>query len=147
MSPYRKWAHAHYSPQVAERWTYVSSPLLYSHQVKNGYRKMRSMNDTTMSSKRSRLSSPSQLWLWRIVVIIWCIYLAILYRTFYYIIKMWLWFMYHESSYVWDLILAHIWDVSGFALKFGCDTLTHMMTHGTEISVTYLLHNRISVQK
>jgi hypothetical protein len=31
MSPQRKWAHAHYSPQLVERWTYVSSPLLYSH--------------------------------------------------------------------------------------------------------------------
>jgi hypothetical protein len=35
---------------------------------------------------------------------------------------MWHWFLYHESSYVWDLILAHIWDAPGFALKSRCDT-------------------------
>jgi hypothetical protein len=29
-SPHRKWAHAHYSPQLVKRWTYVSSPLLFS---------------------------------------------------------------------------------------------------------------------
>jgi hypothetical protein len=36
---------------------------------------------------------------------------------------MWHWFRYHESSYVLYLILAHIWDAFGFALKSGCDTL------------------------
>jgi hypothetical protein len=35
---------------------------------------------------------------------------------------MWHWFMYHESSYVWDLILAHIWDAPGFSLKSECGT-------------------------
>jgi hypothetical protein len=39
--------------------------------------------------------------------------------NFYYIIKMWHLFLYHNSSYVWDLILAHIWFTSGFALKSG----------------------------
>jgi hypothetical protein len=34
---------------------------------------------------------------------------------------MWHSFLYHESSYVWDLILAHIWFMPGFALKSGCD--------------------------
>jgi hypothetical protein len=42
---------------------------------------MRSMKDATMSLERSRFSSLSQLWLWRIVVVISYIYLAILYRT------------------------------------------------------------------
>jgi hypothetical protein len=51
MSPHRQWAHAHYSPQLVEWWTYVSSPLLYSHpQVKDRYHKIRSMKDVTMSS-------------------------------------------------------------------------------------------------
>jgi hypothetical protein len=48
-------------------------------------------------------------------------YLAIFVWKFYYVIKMWHWFLYHESSYVWDLILAHIWNASGFVLKSGCD--------------------------
>jgi hypothetical protein len=34
---------------------------------------------------------------------------------------MWHLFLYHESSYVWDLILLHIWDAPGFALKSGSD--------------------------
>jgi hypothetical protein len=49
---------------------YENSLLLNSHQVKNIYRKMRNMNDDTMSSKRSRLPYSSQLWLRRIVVVI-----------------------------------------------------------------------------
>jgi hypothetical protein len=37
--PHYKWAHAYYSPQLVERWTYMSSSLMYSHpQVKNRYR-------------------------------------------------------------------------------------------------------------
>jgi hypothetical protein len=35
---------------------------------------------------------------------------------------MWHSFLYHESSYVWDLILAHILFAPGFALKSGCDS-------------------------
>jgi hypothetical protein len=37
---------------------------------------------------------------------------------------MWHSFLYHESSYVWNLILAHIWFTLRFALKFGCDIQT-----------------------
>jgi hypothetical protein len=40
----------------------------------------------------------------------------------YYIVEVWHSFLYHELSYVWDLILAHIWFSPGFALKSGCDT-------------------------
>jgi hypothetical protein len=36
MNPHRKWAHAHYSPQLVELWTYVSSPFLYSHPPGQG---------------------------------------------------------------------------------------------------------------
>jgi hypothetical protein len=39
----------------------------------------------------------------------------------YYIIKIWHCFLYHESSYVWDLILGHIWFMPRFVLKSGCD--------------------------
>jgi hypothetical protein len=34
---------------------------------------------------------------------------------------MWHCFLYTESSYVWDLILAHMQDASEFILKSGCD--------------------------
>jgi hypothetical protein len=36
---------------------------------------------------------------------------------------MWHSFLYHKSSYVWDLVLAHIWFMLRYALKSGCDTL------------------------
>jgi hypothetical protein len=62
----------------------------------------RSMKDDVMSSERSKLSSPCKLWLRMIVVVIWCILLSYFCMKFYFIIKMWYWFLYHESSYVWD---------------------------------------------
>jgi hypothetical protein len=55
-----------------------------------------------------------------IVVFVWSNYLTIC-TELHYILKMWHLFLYHESSYVWDLIPAHIWFVPGFALKSGCD--------------------------
>jgi hypothetical protein len=45
----------------------------------------------------------------------------------YYVIKIWHWFLYHEPSYVWDLILAHIWFALGFVLKSECDTFLHVL--------------------
>ena len=101
--------HAHYSPQLVERWTYVSS-LLLSHtppQVKNRYRRMRRMEDAAMSSwERSRPSSPSQLWvagpLSPYNVIIYFV------QNSYYIVKMWHSILCHDSSYVWDLVPAHL---------------------------------------
>jgi hypothetical protein len=69
--------------------------------VKSRYH-WRSMKDDVMSSERSRLSSPYKLWLWRIVVVIWCILLSYFCIEFYFIIKICYWFLYHESSYVWD---------------------------------------------
>jgi hypothetical protein len=53
-------------------------------------------------------------------------------QNFYYIIKMWHWFLYHESSYVWDLILAHIWDAPRFALKSECDKRDGHRSRGKE---------------
>jgi hypothetical protein len=41
---------------------------------------------------------------------------------------MWHSFMYHESSYVWDLMLAHIWFAPRFALKFGCDIIISIIS-------------------
>jgi hypothetical protein len=55
--------HAHYSPQLVERWTYVSS-LLLSHtpQVKNRYCRWGAWRMLWRVRERSRPSSPSQLW-------------------------------------------------------------------------------------
>jgi hypothetical protein len=40
------WVNAYYSPQLVERWTYVSSPLLsHTPQVKNRYHMMRRMEE------------------------------------------------------------------------------------------------------
>jgi hypothetical protein len=58
------WVHAYYSPQLVDRWTYVSSPLLShtSHRSRTGnagwgaWRMMRCVRE------RSRPSSPIQLW-------------------------------------------------------------------------------------
>ena len=72
--------------------------------------------------ERSRPSYPSQLWLRMIVVFIWCNYLAIFVQNSYHIVNMWHLFLYHESSYVWHLILAHIWFAPGFVFKSRCDT-------------------------
>jgi hypothetical protein len=47
------------------------------------------------------------------------LYLAIFVQNFYYTTKMWNWFLYPESSYVWDLILSRMWDASMFALNSG----------------------------
>jgi uncharacterized membrane protein len=106
--------------------------LTITHQVKIRYH-WRSMKDAAMSSERSMPSSPRLLWLWRIVVIIWCNLFS-----YFYIIKMWHWFMYHESWYVWHLILAHIWDASVFALKFGCERsgIRAMLTVGRNLHRT-----------
>jgi hypothetical protein len=54
----------------------------------------------------SRPLSPSQLWVTGSLssydVIIYFV------QNSYYIVKMWHSFIYHESSYVWDLILTHL---------------------------------------
>jgi hypothetical protein len=58
--------------------------------------------------ERSMPSSPSQLWVagslspYDVIIYLFCIELP------YYIVKMWRSFLYHESSYVWYLVLAHL---------------------------------------
>jgi hypothetical protein len=104
LSDERMWAH----------------PCCTHIQVKNRYHKI-SMKDVVMSSwKVSTVVSQSIM-----MVEDHCHYMVKLFSNFvqnsYYIIKMWHWFLYHESSYVWDLILPHIWDAPEFALKFECD--------------------------
>jgi hypothetical protein len=58
-----------------------------------------------------------------IVVFVWCNYL-IIFIELCYILMMWHSFLYHKSSYVWDLILVHLVIIScpGFGLlKSGDD--------------------------
>jgi hypothetical protein len=58
----------------------------------------------------------------------------------YYIIKMWHWFLYYESSYLWDLILAHIWDAPRLVLKFSCDIhLIYLDWHLVDVLLTLCL--------
>jgi hypothetical protein len=59
-----------------------------------------------------------------IVVFIWCNFYLFC-TELRYILMMWHSFMYHESSYVWDLILAHMVIIRTRVLaplKPGCDT-------------------------
>lgn len=58
----------------------------------------------------------------------WVYFIYLFYTKLLYVIKMRYWFMYYELSYVWDLILSHIWDVSGFVFNFECDTKGHCLT-------------------
>jgi hypothetical protein len=61
----RLWrVHAHYSPQLVERWTYVSSPLLSHtpHRSRIGTAGWGAWRMLWRVRERSRLSSPSQLW-------------------------------------------------------------------------------------
>jgi hypothetical protein len=107
MSPHSKWAHAHYYPHL------LSNDHMRAHPC---YNHTRSRTSTARWGAYNML-----LWvrrgLGRRIPVNYdgggslssydVFYLAI-FTKFYYIIKMWHWFMYHESSYVWDLILAHI---------------------------------------
>jgi hypothetical protein len=56
--------HAHYSPQLVERWTYVSSLLLSHppHRSRTGTAGWGAWRMLRWVRERSRLSSPSQLW-------------------------------------------------------------------------------------
>jgi hypothetical protein len=65
MSSHLCWVHAHYSPQLVERWTYVSSPLLYSHppMSRTGTAGWGTWRMLWWVREWYRPSSPSQLWL------------------------------------------------------------------------------------
>jgi hypothetical protein len=90
--------------------------------------------------ERSKPSSPSQLW-----VAGSCPHMMYLFIYFaqnsYYIVKMWHSFLYHYSSYVWDLVPAHLVFISrpGFGpLKPGCDRsgIRGMLTVGRNLDWT-----------
>jgi hypothetical protein len=82
MSSHLWWVHAHYSPQFVEQWTYVSSPLLYSHPPGQEQVPLdeawEGCRDEFVSGLGRRLPVNFGCW---IVVFIWCNYLSILYRT------------------------------------------------------------------
>jgi hypothetical protein len=100
--------HAHYSPQLVERWTYVSSLLLSHtpHRSRTGTTGWGAWRMLRCVRERSRSSSPSQLWfagpLSPYNVIIYFV------QNSYYIVKMWHLILCHDSSYVWDLVPAHL---------------------------------------
>jgi hypothetical protein len=86
MSSHLWWVHAHYYPQLVERWTYVSSPLLYSHphRSRTGTTGWGAWRMLWWAREWSRSSSPVNYGCW-VVVFVWCNYLTILYRTSLYI--------------------------------------------------------------
>jgi hypothetical protein len=131
--------HAHYSPQLIELWTYVSSPLLsHPHRSRTGTTGWGAWRMLRCVRERSRPSSPSQLWvagsLFPYDVII---YLFV--QNSYCIIKSWHSFLYHDSSYVWDLVPAHLVIVfTPRSLKPGCDKsgIRGMLTVGRNLDRT-----------
>jgi hypothetical protein len=116
MSVHRKWAHAHYSSHLLSD-DHMGAQPCYNHTgsrtdtARWGAWRMLRWVLTGLGRRllvnygyRGLLSSYDAF------------YLAIFVQKFYYIVKIWHWFMYHESSYLWDLILAHIWGTPVFAL-------------------------------
>jgi hypothetical protein len=75
-------------------------------------------------------------------VFIWCNYLFIYFvQNSYYIVKMWHSFLYHYSSYVCDLVPAHLVFISRLVfgtLKSGCDRsgIKVMLTVGRNLDRT-----------
>ena len=101
--------HAHYSPQLVERWTYVSSLLLSHtpHRSRTGTARWGAWRMLRWVRERSRPSSPSQLWVagplspYNVIIYLFCIELLLY-------IKMWHSILCHYASYVWDLVPAHL---------------------------------------
>ena len=102
--------HAHYSPQLVERWTYVSS-LLLSHTPHTGQEQVPQDEalggccDVFVRGLGRRLPVNFGL-LDRFLI--WCNYLIIFVQNSCYIVKMWHSILCHDSSYVWDLVPAHL---------------------------------------
>jgi hypothetical protein len=100
--------HAHYSPQLIELWTYVSSLLLSHtpHRSRIGTTWWGAWRMLWRVHERSGSSSPSQLWvagpLSPYNVIIYFV------QNPYCIVKIWHLILCHDLSYVWDLVLAHL---------------------------------------
>jgi hypothetical protein len=79
------WVHAHYSPQLVERWTYVSSPLLSHtpHRSRTGTTGWGAWRMLQCVRERSKPSSPSQLWVagslspYDVIIYLFCIELLL----------------------------------------------------------------------
>jgi hypothetical protein len=77
--------HAHYSPQLVERWTYVSSLLLSHtpHRSGTGTTRWGAWRMLRRVRERSRSSSPSQLWVagplspYNVITYLFCIELRL----------------------------------------------------------------------
>jgi hypothetical protein len=67
MNSHLWWVQAHYSPQLVERWTYVSSPLLSHtpHRSRTGTTGWGAWRMLQCVREMSRSSSPNQLWVAR----------------------------------------------------------------------------------
>jgi hypothetical protein len=110
--------HAHYFPQLVELWTYVSSLLLshipHTHRSRTGTAGWGAWRMLWRVRERSRPSSPSQLWVARPL----SPYNVIMYFVWnsYYIVKIWHSILCDNSTYVWDLVPAHL--VIMFAPEF-----------------------------
>ena len=79
------WVHAHYSPQLVERWTYVSSLLLSHtpHRSRTGTTGWGAWRMLRCVREWSRPSSPSQLWVagplspYNVIIYLFCIELLL----------------------------------------------------------------------
>jgi hypothetical protein len=118
--------HAHYSPQLVERWTYVRS-LLLSH-TPTGQEQV-PQNEAHGGCCDEFVRGLGRRLLVNFGVLDRCLFMIYLFIYFvqnsYYIVKMWHSFLYHYLSYVWDLVTAHLVFISrlGFEpLKSGCDS-------------------------
>jgi hypothetical protein len=131
--------HAHYSPQLVELWTYVSSLLLSHtpHTSRTGTTGWGAWRMLRCVRERSRPSSLSQLWvagpLSPYNVIIYFV------QNSYYIVKMWHSILCHDSSYVWDLVPAHL--VIMFAPGSWCPKIR--VWHTNIFFITFLMLIRI----
>ena len=85
MNSHLWWVHAHYSPQLVERWTYVSSLLLSHtpHRSRTGTAGWGAWRMLRCVRERSRSSSPSQLWVagplspYNVIIYLFCIELLL----------------------------------------------------------------------
>jgi hypothetical protein len=98
--------HAHYSPQLVERWTYVSSLLLSHTPPSRGQEQIPQDDahggccDEFMRGLGRRL--PVNFGLLDRCLLKMLLFIYFVQNT-YYIVKMWHSFLYHYSSYVWDV--------------------------------------------
>jgi hypothetical protein len=114
MNSHLWWVHAHYSPQLVELRTYVSSPLL-SHTPHR--RRTGGQRGATQWRVRLDLGGVSQSALWRQRIIFSSLYFIIFVRLSLcnkYIYDIYNIYLYTLCYYMCYSSLAHIWDTPGF---------------------------------